>query len=51
MPLQLIVGFGQHSKGKAPVLAPAVMKLLERNGWRAHKREGVVYVTGLVARQ
>ncbi|KAG8766712.1 hypothetical protein FRC12_006702 [Ceratobasidium sp. 428] len=46
-PLQIITGQGRHSKGNVPVIAPAVMKLLEKEGWRAHKREGIVYVTGV----
>ncbi|KAG8768326.1 hypothetical protein FRC12_005646 [Ceratobasidium sp. 428] len=45
--LQIITGQGRHSKGNVPVIAPAVMKLLEKEGWRAHKREGIVYVTGV----
>ncbi|ELU39239.1 Smr domain-containing protein [Rhizoctonia solani AG-1 IA] len=47
-PLQIITGRGVHSRGNVPVIAPAVMKLLERDGWRAHKREGIVYVTGVL---
>ncbi|KAF8704627.1 Smr domain, partial [Rhizoctonia solani] len=47
-PLQIITGRGVHSRGNIPVIAPAVMKLLERDGWRAHKREGIVYVTGVL---
>ncbi|CAE6460386.1 unnamed protein product [Rhizoctonia solani] len=50
-PLQIITGRGLHSKGNVPVIAPAVMKLLERDGWKAHKREGTVYVTGIFARR
>ncbi|KAG8691134.1 hypothetical protein FRC11_006554 [Ceratobasidium sp. 423] len=50
-PLQIITGVGRHSKGNVPVIAPAVMKLLGRDGWRAHKREGIVYVTGVVAKR
>ncbi|CAE6475321.1 unnamed protein product [Rhizoctonia solani] len=50
-PLQIITGRGLHSKGNIPVIAPAVMKLLERDGWRAHKREGIVYVTGILAKR
>ncbi|KAH7318859.1 hypothetical protein B0J17DRAFT_686277 [Rhizoctonia solani] len=49
--LQIITGQGRHSKGNVSVLGPAVMKMLERDGWRAHKREGTVYVTGVLARQ
>ncbi|KAG9090545.1 hypothetical protein FRC06_000994 [Ceratobasidium sp. 370] len=47
-PLQIITGQGRHSKGNIPVIAPAVMKLLEREGWRAHKSQGTVYVTGVI---
>ncbi|KAG9099775.1 hypothetical protein FRC07_010496, partial [Ceratobasidium sp. 392] len=50
-PLQIITGQGRHSKGNVPVIAPAVMKLLEKEGWRAHKREGTVYVTGVATRR
>ncbi|KAJ1307087.1 hypothetical protein OPQ81_001205 [Rhizoctonia solani] len=50
-PLQIIIGQGRHSKGNVPVIGPAVMKLLERDGWRAHKREGTVYVTGVLAKR
>ncbi|CAE6405443.1 unnamed protein product [Rhizoctonia solani] len=49
--LQIITGQGRHSKGNVPVIAPAVMKMLERDGWRAQKREGIVYVTGLLAKR
>ncbi|KAB5591215.1 Smr domain containing protein [Ceratobasidium theobromae] len=49
-PLQIITGQGRHSKGNVPVIGPAVMKQLQRDGWRAHKREGTVYVTGLAPR-
>ncbi|CAE7094325.1 unnamed protein product [Rhizoctonia solani] len=50
-PLQIITGQGRHSKGNVPVIAPAVMKLLERDGWKAHKRLGTVYVTGILAKR
>ncbi|CAE6470896.1 hypothetical protein ACGC1H_003432 [Rhizoctonia solani] len=50
-PLQIITGQGRHSRGNVPVIAPAVMKYLERDGWRAHKREGTVYVTGILAKR
>ncbi|CAE6499724.1 unnamed protein product [Rhizoctonia solani] len=50
-PLQIITGRGRHSRGNVPVIAPAVTKLLERDGWRAHKREGTVYVTGVLAKR
>ncbi|QRV74518.1 Smr domain protein [Ceratobasidium sp. AG-Ba] len=50
-PLQIITGQGRHSKGNIPVIAPAVLKLLEREGWRAHKREGTVYVTGVTTKR
>ncbi|CAE6486114.1 unnamed protein product [Rhizoctonia solani] len=50
-PLQIITGQGRHSRGNVPVIAPAVIKLLERDGWKAHKREGIVYVTGVLTKR
>ncbi|KAF8596143.1 hypothetical protein BDV93DRAFT_611061 [Ceratobasidium sp. AG-I] len=50
-PLEIITGLGKHSKGNVPVIAPAVLKYLERHGWKSYKREGTVYVTGVVGRR
>ena len=59
MPLRIVTGAGNHSKGHA-VLLPAVCKLLDREGWRwkydhrtnsAMSGPGAVLVTGAVARR
>lgn len=47
MPLPLVVGRGQHSKRNKPAIGPAVMELLESQGWDAEQRDGTIYVHGM----
>lgn len=52
-PLRIITGIGRHSTNQNPVLMPAVVKLLEREGWRwkwdgPGGGAGAVLVTGVV---
>ena len=58
-PLRIITGIGLHSKNGTPILLPAVVKMLDHEGWqwryddrgvqRAKGVHGAVLVTGVVA--
>lgn len=47
-PLYIITGVGRHSKGHIAVIRPAILKMLNKDGWIVdERREGQIAVKGL----
>ncbi|UZJ56634.1 hypothetical protein CBS101457_005954 [Exobasidium rhododendri] len=47
-PLYIITGVGRHSAGNVAVIRPAILKMLQRDGWIvSEQREGQIAVKGL----
>jgi hypothetical protein len=47
-PLYIVTGVGRHSKGQVAVIRPAILKMLDRDGWIvSEQREGQIVVKGL----
>jgi len=45
--IRIITGMGRHSKGQAGVLAPAVGKMLKKEGWDFKETPGALIVVGV----
>ena len=47
-PLYIVTGVGRHSRGNVAVIRPAILKMLQREGWVVdERREGQLAVRGL----
>lgn len=47
-PLYIVTGVGRHSKGHVAVIRPAILKMLNKDGWIVdERREGQIAVKGL----
>jgi DNA-nicking Smr family endonuclease len=47
-PLYIVTGVGRHSRGNVAVIRPAILKMLQRDGWIvSEQREGQIKVQGL----
>jgi hypothetical protein len=47
-PLYIVTGVGRHSRGHIAVIRPAILKMLDRDGWIVdERREGQITVKGL----
>jgi DNA-nicking Smr family endonuclease len=47
-PLYIVTGVGRHSRGNVAMIRPAILKMLQRDGWIVNEqREGQIAVKGL----
>ncbi|GAA5998618.1 uncharacterized protein JCM10292_002827 [Rhodotorula paludigena] len=49
VPLRIVTGVGRHSRNNTPILAPAVAKHLDREGWRWKWDDGPLVAGGIGA--